>query len=77
MQRARISHIAVIGKLHVLSEVQSLDSSDIPEIKEPDIGQDFALKDKSCNNSAENINVDLEIRCCVYNGQLKEKEKNE
>jgi hypothetical protein len=51
-----ITHISVIGKLHVLSKVQPLDSGDIPKIKEPNIGQDFTLKDKSCNNSAENIN---------------------
>lgn len=59
MQGVGITHIAVIRKLHVLSKVQPLDSGDIPNIKEPDIGQDFTLKHKSCKNSAENINVDL------------------
>jgi hypothetical protein len=58
---SKISHIAIIGKLHVLREIQPFDGCDITEIKEPDVGQNFTFEDKTCDNSAEDINVYLQI----------------
>jgi hypothetical protein len=55
-----------------LRKVQPFDGGDIPKIKEPDVGQNFTLKDESGDDSAKNIDIYLEIRCCVYNCQLKE-----
>lgn len=60
-QGSKNPHIAIISKLHVLRKVQAFDSSDVPEIEKPDISQNLSLKHKSCNNSAENIDVDLEV----------------
>jgi hypothetical protein len=65
------SQVAIVGKLHVLREIQPFDGGDVPEIKEPDIGQNFTFKDKTCDNSAKDINVYLEIRCCVNSCQLR------
>lgn len=71
LHRAWVSHIAIIGKLHILREIQSFDGGDVPEIKEPDVGQNSTLKNKTCDDSAENINVYLEVRRCINNCQLR------
>jgi hypothetical protein len=42
-----ISHFAIIGKLHIMCEIQPFDGGDVPEIKEPDVGQNFTLEDRT------------------------------
>lgn len=53
--------MAIVGQFHVLGKVKSLDGGDVPDIKEPDIGEDLAFTDEPGDNPTEDVNVDLEI----------------
>jgi hypothetical protein len=62
--------MTIIRKLHILRKIQPLDRRDVSEIKEPDIGEDFALEDETRNDPAEDVDVDFEVCGCVDHGQL-------
>jgi hypothetical protein len=62
--------MAIVRQFHILGKVKTLDGRDVSDVKEPDIGQDLALKDETSHNTAENIDVDFEVRSGVDQSQL-------
>lgn len=57
--------MTVVGQLHVLSEIKTLDGGDVADIKEPDVGKHLALEDETSNNTTENVDVDLQVGSCI------------
>jgi hypothetical protein len=53
--------MAIVGQFHILRKVQALDGRDITNIKEPNVGKNLALKDEPSHDTAENVNIDLQV----------------
>lgn len=65
-----MTYMAIVGEFHVLCKIQALDRGDIPQIKEPDIGEDLAFKDKPSHDTAEDVDIDLQIGSGIDESQL-------
>jgi hypothetical protein len=63
--------VTIVGQFHVLGKVKTFDSGDVSDIKEPNISQNLALKYKTSNNAAENINIDLEVGSRIDQSKLQ------
>ena len=63
--------MAIVSEFHILGKVKTLDGRDVSDIEEPDIGQNLALKDETGYNTAEDVDIDLEVRSGIDQGQLK------
>lgn len=63
--------MAIVSEFHILGKVKTLDGCDVSDVKEPDIGQDFALKDETGHDTAEDVDIDLEVRSGIDQGQLR------
>lgn len=53
-----------------MGKVKTLDGRDVSDVKEPDIGQDLALKHEASHDTAENVDIDLEVRSGIDQSQL-------
>lgn len=63
--------MTIVSQFHVLGKVETLDGCDVPDVKEPDVGQDLALKHKTSHDTTENVNINLEIRSGINQSQLR------
>lgn len=64
-------YLAVIAEFHVLCKIETLDGGDVADVEEPDVSQDFAFEDEAGDDAAEDVDVDFQVRCRVYDGQLR------
>jgi hypothetical protein len=53
-----------------LGEVESFNTGDVAEVEEPDIGKYFALPNVSCNDAAENVDIDAQVGRAVDDAEL-------
>lgn len=63
--------MTIVSQFHILGKVKTFDGRDISDIKEPDIGQDLALKHETSHDTAENVDIDLEVRSGIDQSQLR------
>lgn len=63
--------MTIVSQFHILGKVKTLDGRDVSDVKEPDISQDLALKDETSHDTAENIDIDLEVRSGIDQSQLR------
>ena len=68
--------MAIVCQLHVLGKVQAFNSGNVPDIKEPNIGENLAFKDETSHNAAEDINIDLEVGSGINQSKLKPVSEN-
>lgn len=62
--------MTIVSQFHILGKVKTLDGRDVSDVKEPDIGQDLALKHETRHDTAENVDIDLEVRSGIDQSQL-------
>lgn len=63
--------MTIVSQFHILGKVETLDGRDVSDVKEPDVGQDLTLKDETGHDTAENIDIDLEVRSGIGQSQLR------
>ena len=60
------TYIAINPQFEILSKVKTLDDSNVPNIKKPNVGQHLSGKRESSHDSTENIDVDLHVGRRIY-----------
>jgi hypothetical protein len=53
-----------------LSKVQAFDGGNVPDIKEPNVGENLAFKDETGHNATKDIDIYLQVSRGIYQGQL-------
>lgn len=65
-----VTHVAVVGKFHILSKIQAFDGGYVSEVKKPNVSQNLAFEDKAGHNAPQDVNVDLQIGSGIHQSQL-------
>ena len=70
MLEEKCTHATVDTELQILGKGKTFDTRDVTNIEEPNVGQDFAFPDIAGDNTAEDVNLDLDVAGGVHPGKL-------
>jgi hypothetical protein len=65
-----LTNVAVDTELEILCKREAFDPGNIAQVKKPDVGQYLPLPNIACQNTAENVDLNLNVGCRINPRQL-------